>query len=97
MRRTRTLPFNLRLFGLILCGLFLSSCSSPDGPAESFYENGQLLSRAHFKDGKLEGLREDFYENGQLKIRGNFKDGKEDGLGERFYENGQLERRKKQL
>ena len=91
MIRTRTLPFNLRLFGLVLCGLLLSACSSPDGPAESFYENGQLWSRSTIGD--EDGVFELFYENGQLRTRENWKNWQKDGLHENFYENGQLQRR----
>ena len=34
MKRTRTLPSNLRLFGLVLCGLVLSACSQ-EAPTEA--------------------------------------------------------------
>ena len=63
------------------------------GSVVEYYENGPLLGRGNFKDGKADGLWERFYENGQLDERGNYKDGKEDGLWEKYYENGQLEAR----
>ena len=53
--------------------------------------NGQLQTKANFKDGKEHGLFEKFNENGQLQLRANFKDGKEHGLFEEFSENGQLD------
>ena len=101
MKKLTNKLLNLRLFGLVLCGLLLSSCSSPDGPAESFYENGQLWSRSTIGD--EDGVFELFYENGQLQRRGNYKPdpapypdntgGMQDGLWEIFHENGQLEAR----
>ena len=74
----------------ILCLVLLSSCSPPDGPYETFYENGQLQVRTNFIDGERDGLWEIFYENGQLVKRGNLKDGKQDGLQEYFDEDGNL-------
>ena len=64
------------------------------GIVEEFYEDGQLLSRKNYIDGKEDGPYELFYENGQLNTRGNYIDGKEDGLFEEFYRNGQLFSRK---
>ena len=42
---------------------------------ETYYGNGQLWSRATYKDGKLDGLRETWYDNGQLLTRETYKDG----------------------
>ena len=66
----------------ILCLVLLSSCSPPDGPYETFYENGQLQVRTNFIDGVQVGLYETFYENGQLWTRENWIDGERDGLSE---------------
>ena len=60
------------------------------GIVEEFHENGQLMGRGNFIDGKREGLKEVFYRNGQLQYRGNHIDGEIDGLSESFHENGQL-------
>ena len=51
-------------------------------------ENGQLQTKEHYKDGKLQ--IEENYENGQLDQRRNYKDGKQEGLYELYYPNGQL-------
>ena len=60
---------------------------------EAYYENGQLKSRANYKDGNCNGLRETWLENGQLLERETYKDDKLDGLCESWYENGQLDSR----
>ena len=60
-----------------------------DGAIETYYDTGQLKSRANYKDGNRDGLCESWYENGQLKSRANYKDDKLDGLYEYWYENGQ--------
>ena len=61
-----------------------------NGVVETHYGNGQLESRANYKDGKLNGLREEWYDNGQLESRETYKDGKLDGLREVWHANGQL-------
>ena len=47
-----------------------------NGVVETHYGNGQLWSRANYKDGKLDGLRETWYSNGKPMGRVNYKDGK---------------------
>ena len=64
-----------------------------NGVVETYYDNGQLMERATYKDDELEGLYEVWYENGQPELRGYYKDGKTDGLYEVWYENGQPELR----
>ena len=63
------------------------------GIAVNYHENGQLLFKVNYKDGKRDGLAEGYHENGQLNEKSNFKDGKLDGLQESYYENGQLKRK----
>ena len=46
-----------------------------NGVVETHYENGQLRTRANYKNGKREGVRETWYDNGQLEERVNYKDG----------------------
>ena len=60
------------------------------GIVEEFHENGQLMGRGNFIDGKREGLKEVFYRNGQLQYRGNHIDGKLEGPLEYFDRNGNL-------
>ena len=79
----------------ILCLIFLSSYSysenpPPDGPYETFHENGQLEGKENFKDGQLDGPFEGFHDNGQLEFRENYKDGEPDGPWEEFDEEGNL-------
>ena len=45
-----------------------------NGVVETHYGNGQLESRANYKDGKLDGFI-DWWHNGQIKLRANYKDG----------------------
>ena len=54
-------------------------------------ENGDLVSKGNYKDGKKEGLWEQYYRNGQLLWKINYEDGKqEDGLFLIFYADGNL-------
>ena len=61
------------------------------GTTVGYYNNGQLKSKANYKNGKYDDLRETYFENGQLKSKENYKDGERDGLWESYYENGELE------
>jgi len=58
------------------------------GISMAWYENGQLWSRAIYKDGKQNGLTEAWYDNGQPKEREIFKDDSRNGLKETWYEDG---------
>ena len=46
-----------------------------NGVVETWYFNGQLKSRANYKNGKLDGLREFWDMEGQLKEHATYKDG----------------------
>ena len=61
-----------------------------DGPVERYYENGQLMGRGTYKDGKPDGPSETYHENGQLEERGTIKDGGWDGLYESYNRDGGL-------
>ena len=90
MKQPSKALLNLRLFGLVLCGFLLSSCSQE---SETFHENGQLETRGNYKEGKEDGLFESYHPNGQLRQRTTIKDGESHGLFESYHENGQLESR----
>ena len=60
------------------------------GVATVYYENGQLDTKATYKDEKPNGLNESYYENGQLHYKSTYKDGKRHGLSEDYTENGQV-------
>jgi len=51
----------------------------PDGPYETYHDNGQLLGRGTIKDGEFDGPFEGYWDNGQLSIKGTWKDGEECG------------------
>jgi len=83
----------MRIFLFLFGIFFLSACSLRDGAHEAYYENGQIQTRANYKDGKEDGLYESYYENGQLRVKISFKGGQRDGLAEWYYENGQVRSR----
>ena len=53
-----------------------------DGLVESYYENGQLKTKATYKDDERDGPSEYYYESGQLEWRVIYKDGEWHGLSE---------------
>ena len=66
----------LSLIGVVL----VVGCGPPDGPYETYHENGQLLSKGTYKDGELvDGPYESYHENGQLMVKGTMKDNEECG------------------
>ena len=54
-----------------------------NGVVETYYDNGQQLSRANYKNGKLDGLYESWNKDGRQWTRANYKNGNLDGLYER--------------
>ena len=56
---------------------------------KTYYDNGELKSRANYKNGERDGQYEIWYSNGQIWTSANYKDGNLDGLCETWYENGQ--------
>jgi antitoxin component YwqK of YwqJK toxin-antitoxin module len=61
-----------------------------EGLWEIFYEDGNIFSRAPYKDGKIDGIDEWFYTNGNIHFRTPFKDGNMDGIQEEFNEQGNI-------
>ncbi len=53
------------------------------------YDNGQISTKAQFKDGVEIGTESNWYPNGQMASKLNYKDGKLDGLMQTWYVNGQ--------
>ena len=76
----------------LLTMLILNGCteSIEDGPFENYWDNGNLMERGTYKNGKLEGLYEYFFINqsGLLYQRNSFKEGKCEGTFETFFQNG---------
>lgn len=64
------------------------------GVQEGYYNNGQILYRRYYKDGKEEGQHFRWYDNGQLLSLTNWKDGKLEGLSESWDKDGQLDDRR---
>lgn len=60
-----------------------------NGLRESWYDNGQLESRANYKGGKRDGLVEEWHDNGKPWEMENYKDGELDGFID-WWHNGQL-------
>ena len=60
------------------------------GNTVGYHKNGQLKSKANYKNGERDSLWESYYENGELEIKANYKDGERDGLWEYYDEDGQL-------
>jgi len=93
MGRTRTLPSNFRLFGLVLCGLVLSACSQePEVVTGPFVIRNQIIY-SQDSDQPVTGIIEEFYDSGSVESRKTYRDGILHGPMETFYENGQLENR----
>ena len=94
MRTTRSLISNLRLLGLVLCGLVLSPYSYSQEvipEVDTVTRDGLIYHQLSTEP--LTGAVVSFYDDGRLESRGTYIDGKREGLWEDFYEHGQLERR----
>ena len=46
-----------------------------NGVIETYHDNGQLKSRANYKNDKLNGLYEGWHSNGQMWARATYKNG----------------------
>ena len=68
-------------------GLFyeINTTTPFNGRTVSYHQNGQLRSKANYKNGKYNDLREIYFENGELQAKVNYKNGKKDGLWEHHY------------
>ena len=51
----------------------------PDGPFETYYDNGQVFEKGTVKDGCWDGPFESYHDNGQLESKGIYKDGEKCG------------------
>jgi antitoxin component YwqK of YwqJK toxin-antitoxin module len=58
--------------------------------SETWYTNGQVEVREHFKDGVSHGLREKWYENGTRLSLAMIADAKVIGTFRSWHDNGQL-------
>ena len=53
----------------------MNKYEKPNGVVETHYSNGQLKSRANYKDGKRDGLCETWHSDGKHIGRVTYKDG----------------------
>ncbi len=61
-----------------------------EGVQEAYYPNGQIKTRAFYRDGKLDGVLQQWFENGLVELEENFSLGEFDGLQRHFHPNGAL-------
>ena len=61
-----------------------------DGLVIYYHPNGNPFHKAHYKNGKLDGVREVFYESGELKEQGRYKKGKRQGVWKTFHKTGKI-------
>ncbi len=84
-------PFsNLRLLGLVLCGLVLSPYSYSQEVVTGPFLIRDGITYDQNTNEPFTGIVEEFHDNGQLEMRENFIDGELDGLFEYFDEDGNL-------
>ena len=75
----------------------LKECESEDDKkvgciVKRYYENGNLIVEAPFKNGVAEGIAKSYYANGNLSREIPLKNGKREGIEKWYYENGNLSR-----
>ena len=64
----------------VISSLAAAYCSGPpDGPYETYYENGQLQAKSSYSNGVLDGPQESYYENGELRVKGHYDMGEKCG------------------
>ncbi len=63
------------------------------GDAERYHENGQLIVKGSYANGKRVGKWERWHENGQMYAIGNYENGFEVGAWEYYYDNGQMSKK----
>jgi len=60
------------------------------GSSVEFHQNGRLLSKKNYRDGKSNGLDEVFHANGQLANSVSYREGEQDGPQASFGESGEM-------
>ena len=65
-----------------------------EGESVSFYEDGTVQSRSHWRDGLPEGTQSDYHKTGQLREAAEYRNGaRVDGKAETFDDDGKLRTR----
>jgi antitoxin component YwqK of YwqJK toxin-antitoxin module len=62
----------------------------PDGIIREYYDSGELMMEAQYKNDRSNGITKTYYKTGVLYQENNYRVGVEDGISRTFYENGQL-------
>ena len=75
---------------LILCLVFLVSCSQKEVTSDQIVEKQELVYEVNSTT-PFTGVIVDYHDNGELWSSINYKDGKREGLYETYYANGQLQ------
>lgn len=57
-------------------------------PHERYYDNGNILSRSYFLDGKLDGEFKSWYTNGNVMEQEFYRNGKREGERKIWHDNG---------
>ena len=60
------------------------------GSYQSWYINGQPLTKCNYNNGNRHGLYQSWYNNGQLWEKCHYSNGNRHGLFQKWYKNGQL-------
>tara|TARA_B100000965_G_C19323638_1_gene639804 strand:+ start:83 stop:502 length:420 start_codon:yes stop_codon:yes gene_type:complete len=81
------------LFYLLLLFPFLGFAQSE--VKIEYWENGNILSQVHYKDGVRDGSCKYYFKNGVMMAEGFYLNGKMSGYWHSFYENGQLKEKGK--
>ncbi len=93
-RNGETNPFTGWMVDYYPGGAQLSHCQISNGllngVSETWYTNGRMQVREHFKDGISHGLREKWHENGPRLSQAMIVEGKVTGAFQSWYDNGQL-------
>src|ERR1041385_1952856 len=81
----------LALLAFLLAGFQFPDNSLLQGLKKAFYENGQMESEKHYKNGVLNGPAKVYYENGHLAWEGFYNGGQLDGTSKFYFDSGALE------
>ena len=58
---------------------------------KEYFENGNLKTEFHYKNGERHGKNNEYYEDGSKNIISNYNEGELHGLREQYYPSGNIE------
>ena len=88
--RTKTVKVYYENNNLYSEGAFYVDPDALEGEWISYYENGNISAKRHFKRGDPDGQTISYYENGNIKKIAIYKDGWLEGECIHYYESGQI-------